>query len=137
MSLYLTLLILPFFEWCLKTSLPLIKIITSFIPLSLILTHLQTSAGECKIFLYCKCKQKFRILLPMSVNKVESDQVCWINLVSFVQRDKSDLNQANKQTMLIFWKQGRKVAQGEMSHWEKCSKEKCLSQNWEDSILDL
>ena len=35
---------------------------------------LQASAGECELFLYCKCKQKLRILLPMSVSsrKVEN-----------------------------------------------------------------
>ena len=32
-----------------------------------VVINVQTSAGECEIFLYCKCKQKFRILLPMSV----------------------------------------------------------------------
>ena len=36
-------------------------------PIFLFSSGVQTSAGECEIFLYCKCKQKFCILLPMSV----------------------------------------------------------------------
>ena len=61
-------------------------------------TSIQTSAGECEIILYCKCKQKFCILLPMSVRCMYNVERGKIQKVAF-----TNCLVASKYRLLFYW----------------------------------